>query len=409
MEDAHMKEKLRSVVILSLSVGVILMASTRLPADTGTCASHLITLPFTDVMGNTFFCQIAEAYFSGLTNGTTPMTYNPSNAVLRDQMAAFVTRTQDAALRRGSRRAALNQWATPGDLTAAGALLFAGRSTVGQRPELVASDGADLWVANNGDNSVTRVRASDGRVLGTFTGAVNAFGVLVARGLVWVTGATNPGALYAINPANEGGVVGFPMVPNIGDTPLGIAFDGNFIWTANVGHAANTGSVSKYDLANGDTTIFTGFGGNPQGILFDGTYIWVTDVGDNTLKRLHPSGSILQSVAVGSEPQLPVFDGSNIWVPNFGDYSVSVIRARDGQVLATLTGNGLIGPVQATFDGQRILVTNGTGNSVSLWMAADLTPLGSVATGINTSPWGACSDGINFWIVLKGANQLARL
>jgi hypothetical protein len=78
-------------------------------------------------------------------------------------------------------------------------------------------------------------------------------------------------------------------------------------------------------------------------------------------------------------------------------------------VLATLTGNGLNAPWQAAFDGQRILVTNPTGNSVSLWKAADLTPIGSISTGAGTNPFGVCSDGINFWITLQGPNQLARL
>jgi hypothetical protein len=71
---------------------------TRLPADTGTCGGAMATLPFTDVSSNFFFCQIAEAYFSGLTNGTTPTTYSPNDFVRRDQMAAFTTRTQDSAL-----------------------------------------------------------------------------------------------------------------------------------------------------------------------------------------------------------------------------------------------------------------------------------------------------------------------
>jgi hypothetical protein len=45
---------------------------------------------------------------------------------------------------------------------------------------------------------------------------------------------------------------------------------------------------------------------------------------------------------------------------------------------------------------------------VSLWKATDLTPLGSVATGTNTHPVGACSDGTNFWIALYGFGQLLR-
>ena len=90
------------------------------------------------------------------------------------------------------------------------------------------------------------------------------------------------------------------------------------------------------------------------------------------------------------------------------DSSVSVVRASTGAVLATLTGNGLNFPIAAAFDGQRVLVTNQQGNSVSLWKAADLTPLMSLATDSGTIPYGACSDGVNFWITLFGTGQLAR-
>jgi hypothetical protein len=76
--------------------------------------------------------------------------------------------------------------------------------------------------------------------------------------------------------------------------------------------------------------------------------------------------------------------------------------------VATLTGNGLNGPRAAAFDGERVLVTNPGGNSVSLWRASDLKPLGSVSTGTSTSPLGTCSDGVNFWITLNSANKLAR-
>ncbi len=97
-----------------------------------------------------------------------------------------------------------------------------------------------------------------------------------------------------------------------------------------------------------------------------------------------------------------MFDGSNIWVPNFTNSSITVVRARDGFVLATLTGNGLNQPQVAAFDGQRILVTNQAGNSVSMWKAADLTPIGVFSTVANYNPFGACSDGINFWVTVQG-------
>ena len=135
--------------------------------------------------------------------------------------------------------------------------------------------------------------------------------------------------------------------------------------------------------------------------------VWTTDQTAGTLLKLNSAAAILQTVTVGSAPAIPVFDGANIWVPNNLSDSVSVVRASTGAVLATLTGNGLSGPSVAAFDGERILVTERTGNAVSLWKAADLSPIGFLSTGSNTHPFGACSDGLNFWVSLA-SQQLAR-
>jgi hypothetical protein len=95
-------------------------------------------------------------------------------------------------------------------------------------------------------------------------------------------------------------------------------------------------------------------------------------------------------------------------MPNSGSASVSVVRASSGAVLQTLTGNGLSAPRAAAFDGQRVLVVNLGDSSVSLWKAADLSPLGNFSMGLGTSPGGAASDGVNFWITLTGPGKLAR-
>ena len=390
----------RQICVPALLFALILFitaALTRLRADTGTCGGASLTLPFTDVSSsNIFFCSIAAAYFSGLTNGTSATTYSPSASVTREQMAAFITRTQDSALRRGSLRAALSQWAPT--------FSSGGNTTVGAGPLLVQSDGADLWVANNTDDTVSRVRASDGKLLETWTAADAAWGVLVARGRIFVTGSTNPGKLYRIDPKQPAGDVTL-VTGSVGIFPQGITTDGDFIWTANAG-----GSVSKVDPATGNVLTFTTGFSEPSGILFAGTSIWVTDVINATLLKLNPNGSIAQIVNVGSMPRFPIFDGTNIWVPNSGTDSVTVVRASAGTVLATLTGNGLTIPWTAAFDGERILVTNAAlgGDSVSLWRAADLTPFASFSSGASTGPIGACSDGINFWVTLQIPGKLAR-
>jgi hypothetical protein len=381
----------RATLVIALMF-VITISSLR--ADTGTCGGTTTTLPFTDVMGNLFFCSIAEAYFSALTNGTTPTTYSPAQNVPRDQMSALITRTLDQSLRRGSSRAALKHFWTP---TSADGL---GLTTVGTNPASVVSDGADLWVANN-DATVSRVRASDGKLLETWAGATNAFGVLAAKGLIFVTGYADPGKLYQIDPTQPAGLVTILPV-TLGANPSNLAFDGSRIWTAN-----DSGSVSIVTLNPPSVTTVTGFS-SLRGILYDGTNIWVTSYVAAKLYRLDSNGAIIQTLGMGDFPVNPVFDGTNIWVPNALGSGLTVVRASTGTIVAGFVGNGLQNPSTAAFDGERILVTNSGGDSVSLWKAADLTPLGSVSTGPGTTPAGACSDGHNFWITLSLSHKLAR-
>jgi YVTN family beta-propeller protein len=352
-------------------------------------------------MSSPFFCQIAEAFFSGLSNGTSATTYSPSQNVPREQMAAFITRTQDSALRRGSKRAALGQfWNTAPDYAHG-----RGLGIVGVVPQLVASDGEDLWVACLGDNQVFHNRGRDIALLEQVTGITQPVAVLAANGDIFVTGLTNPGSLYFIE--TKIGPASATEVTNngLGALPASIACNGSGIWTANLGGSVSivTPTSSLPWFVENVTTGFT----SPQGILFDGSNMWVTDTGHGLLK-LGPVGQIIQTVAVGSGPGLPVFDGTNIWVPNSASNTVSVVRAATGVVIATLSGNGLNSPFQAAFDGQRILVTNPNGNSVSLWKATDLTPIGNFSTGVGSAPFGVCSDGTHFFITLQGQAFLAQ-
>ena len=54
-----------------------------------------------------------------------------------------------------------------------------GNFPTGKFPWVIAFDGSSIWVASNGipGNTVTKLRASDGAALGTFTVGNSAFGV----------------------------------------------------------------------------------------------------------------------------------------------------------------------------------------------------------------------------------------
>lgn len=56
----------------------------------------------------------------------------------------------------------------------------------GSGPIVIAFDGANLWVANNGSNNVTELRASDGTNLATFSVGTRPFGIAFDGANIWV-------------------------------------------------------------------------------------------------------------------------------------------------------------------------------------------------------------------------------
>jgi len=355
--------------------------------------------PFTDVTDG-FFCPfVLEIFTLGITTGTTPTTYDPASTVSRLQMATFLSRTVDRALQRGNRRSALAQYWTP-------KTIVLGLTTVGSFPNNVRSDGGDLWVPSRA-GFVARVRGSDGRLVETWTGAPFANDAVVALGRILVNSYSNPGPsnLYMIDPSQAAGAV-TTVATDLGLASDGITFDGARVWTANQG--ASVSIVTPAASPPWTTTTVTAGFISPTGAIFDGSNVWVTDYTAGKLFKLDSSGAILTTVTLGAGPAFPAWDGANLWVPLNGAASVAVVRASNGSVLATLTGNGLTLANSAAFDGERVLVTNYSDNKLSLWKAADLSPIGSVGTGPGTAPAGVCSDGVNFWITYNFSGQLAR-
>jgi hypothetical protein len=389
---------IRVVVLISLIASLTVLSS-RLKADTGDCGGVTITLPFTDVMGNAFFCQIAAAYFSGLTNGTTATTYSPTQNVTREQIAAFTTRTLDQSLKRGNKRAALNQWWT----TKPHYEINLGSLQLTSGPVGIQSDGTDIWAAlSNG--SVARIRASDGRLLETWDLPTASSGgyVLIAMGRVFISG--NDGSLAMIDPSQPAGTA-VNVADGLQGTFQRMAFDGDKIWLVKGGSVMmiTPGATLPWQV-----TTVTNFN-LLEGIIYDGSHMWVTNTQGSIghLYRLDGNANIIQTVSVGSEPQNPIFDGTNIWVPNRGfNGSLTVVRASTGSVIATLSDDEMDAPEAGAFDGERILIVS-RGGMLSLWKATNLTPIGFIPLP-GASPFDACSDGLNFWVALTGMGKVGR-
>jgi len=86
----------------------------------------------------------------------------------------------------------------------------------------LAFDGANIWVTQQDHGWVTKLRASDGRVLGTFgVGGRDLTAIAVDAGSVWVTDFVGNNVTKLR--ATDGKVLG---TFGVGENPCAIAFDG---------------------------------------------------------------------------------------------------------------------------------------------------------------------------------------
>jgi hypothetical protein len=161
-------------------------------------------------------------------------------------MAAFLSRSVDAALRRGSPRTAIKRLSTP---QSSAALLTV---SIGSLPRNLKSDGVNIWAASTFGGSVVKLRATDGANLGTWS-ANSPSGVLVAMGRVFAAGN---GVLSRIDPTQPPGPATAVASP-LGIQPGAIAYDGSRIWTANFGSVSIVTPTDSFPWTV--TTVTAGF------------------------------------------------------------------------------------------------------------------------------------------------------
>lgn len=105
---------------------------------------------------------------------------------------------------------------------------------VGSNPFGVAFHGADIWVCNsesgtggNGTNSLTKLAANDGKVLANVTLETGCQLLAYDGANIWVT--NSGGVVYKVR-ASDGAV---QATVSLGGFTRGVAFDGTSIWVTN--------------------------------------------------------------------------------------------------------------------------------------------------------------------------------
>ena len=92
-------------------------------------------------------------------------------------------------------------------------------------------DGANVWVVNKLQNTLAKIRASDGALLGTFATPTNVSAMAFDGTSIW-TANRDDGTLSRIDPTT-GVIVATVQVTGtlgVGAGPTGVAFDGLYLW-----------------------------------------------------------------------------------------------------------------------------------------------------------------------------------
>src|SRR4051794_26386353 len=284
--------------------------------------------------------------------------------------------------------------------------------TSGNNPFGLAFDGTNVWIANSGSDSVSKMNPATGTMTETALPAGSLPLEVAFDGTnMWVTdNGTGKVSKIVASTGVKVGDFNTSLIPDVAiSAPIGVAFDGTNVWVANDGK----GTVSKINPATGaiisEFAVSTGSNAvdptasEPTGVAFDGVDIWVTNNATGTVSKVdRATGTFtefLTTVGPQSDPWGVAFDGTNIWVANGHTNDVSKIDPSTGAILTRVATGGTVAS-ELAFDGANIWVSNGTSSNVSKIYAEGAVLVATVLTGLD--PQGLAFDGRNMWVANLG-------
>ena len=169
---------------------------------------------------------------------------------------------------------------------------------VGRLPNGLAFSEEDVYVANRGSNSVTRVDRKSGSIRGTFA---------------------------------------------VGEQPNALAYRNGTLWVAN--HGWLTGGYStlmQMDAVDGRILSTYRLPGQPIFVMTLGDFVWVTETWPTyVLRKLRASdGHEIGVYTAGGVPRNTATDGKSIWVSNGPIGAITEIEANDGKLVGSLAIEG---------------------------------------------------------------------
>ncbi len=192
--------------------------------------------------------------------------------------------------------------------------------SVGTAPEGLSLGPQLAWVANGGDDSVTRLDRSTGNRVGSdIPVGDNPIGVFAGKDTVWVTNSF-AGTVSRID-ASTGQVQGRPI--RVGKNIRNVIEGLGSVWVS----STDEDTVTRLDPDSGEVVgTPTKVGDRPKGMAVLDDQLWVTNEGSNSVTRLGADGKVVGSpIRVGRKPVGIAAGPSSLWITNNGSDTVSRI------------------------------------------------------------------------------------
>ena len=141
-------------------------------------------------------------------------------------------------------------------------------SSVGNSPSAIATGGGAVWIADDDDNTVTRMDPSgESAVVGTITVGQGPSAVAVGEGAVWVAN-TGEDTVSRIDPRTATVSQTIP----VGRRPTGVAVGDGAVWVAN----SLSGTLDRIDPETNQVEATVEVGEAPQKVTVASGHVWVT-------------------------------------------------------------------------------------------------------------------------------------
>ena len=271
--------------------------------------------------------------------------------------------------------------------TGSGQLLAA--VPVGQSPAGVAAAGSsDLWVANTGAGSVSRIDQQTQTVTQTVPVGAGPVALTVLGQDVWVVNSLSATVSQVSTQTNT--VV---AMVEVGSEPSAITAGFGWLWVTNQGDA----TITRIDPKGIRPTVTVPVGDSPDGITTGDGAVWVSNRVDNTVSRVDPTHLAVGSpIHVGAGPGALVAAASGVWVANSLDLTVSRIDPRTGFVTTARVGDT---PTAIAADAGSVWVADAGDATV-----ARIDPGTGQVTRllVGGSPRGLALVGSSLWVTAQG-------